>query len=129
MSDNSEGAPLVHVDEQQLDVFLHNYLNLDLPAGSVSTILTAAFNALIAAGVVVLDDGTPAEDVEIKVHGGRVQMTTGDPTTGKEKGTMWTPQGGMPSFDPAITGLAQLLVAILNSPPWKGKTNFPYTRN
>jgi hypothetical protein len=129
MSNNTEGAPLVHVDEQQLDVFLHNYFNLDLPAGSVSTILTSAFNALIAAGVVVLDDGTPAQDVEIKVHGGRVQMTTGDPDTGKETGLMWTPQGGMPSFDPAITGLAQLLVAILNSPPWKGKSHFPYTRN
>jgi hypothetical protein len=125
----SEHPPLVHVDEQQLDVFLHNYFNLDLPAGSVSTILTSAFNALIAAGVVVLDDGTPATDVQIKVHGGRVQMTTQDPDTGKETGLLWTPQGGMPSFDPAITGLVQLLSAILNSRPWTGKTNFPYTRN
>lgn len=126
---NSERPPLVHVDEQQLDVFLHNYFNLDLPAGSVSTILTSAFNALIAAGVVVFDDGTPATDVQIKVHGGRVLMARQDPQTGEETGMLWTPQGGMPSSDSAIMGLVQLLAAILNSPPWTGKTNFPYTRN
>jgi hypothetical protein len=124
-----EGTPLVHVDEQQLDVFLNKYFDLDLPEGSVSTILTAAFTALIAAGVVVFDDGTPPQDVQIEVHGGRVRITKEDPNTGQQTGMLWTPQGGMPSFDPALKGLVSLLHAILNSPPWTGKTNFPYTRN
>ncbi len=124
-----EDTPLVHVDEQQLDVFLNEYFDLDLPEGSVSTILTSAFTALIAAGVVVFDDGTPAQDVQIEVHGGRVRITREDPDSGQQTGMFWTPEGGMPPFDPAIKGLVDLLRAILNSPPWTGKTNFPYTRN
>jgi hypothetical protein len=125
----SEPTPLAHVDEQELDVFLHHYFNLDLPGGSVSSILTAAFTALIDAGVVVFDDGTPAKDIQIKVHGGRVFLGRTNPHTGKGTGAEWIFGDGAPTPDTAITGLVQLLTAIMNAPPFTGETPRPWTRN
>jgi hypothetical protein len=103
MSDNNS-ATAAHIDEQQLDVFLHRYFNLSLPVGSVSTILTEVFNALIAAGVVLFDDGTPGSDVQITVHGGRMVMTKPDPQTGQEVTTWWTPGGPRRAACPRSTG-------------------------
>ena len=70
---NDFGTPLGgKVVPAALDAFENDYFNTPLPAGSVSTILTEAFKALLDAGVVVLEDGTPASDLTIRVHGGRV---------------------------------------------------------
>jgi hypothetical protein len=118
-----------HINKDQLDVFLHRYLNLPLPSGSVSTILTEAFNAMIGAGVVVLDDGTPPDQLGFLVHGGRVMLAKGDPQSDDVAKIYWTPEGDMPKLDDAITPIAELLVAILNSPPWTGAEDWPHSRN
>ena len=124
MNDPPKAIP-AHVDKNEQKAFLHHYLNTPLPGGSVSTILTGAFRALILAGVVVLDDGTAPEDVTINVHGGRVSFIR----NGEVHPTWWTPQGDLPSFDKPIEALADLLVAILTSPPWTGPLDAPHTRN
>jgi hypothetical protein len=126
---NDFGTPLGgKVVPAARDAFENEYFNTPLPAGSVSTILTEAFKALLHAGVVVLDDGTPASDLTIHVHGGRVQLSRTDPATGNIKHYLYASHG-VPDFDPAITALADLLAAILNAPPWTGVEDFPYTRN
>jgi hypothetical protein len=130
MHRNTQPIP-AHIDSKKLDQFLHNYVNAILPGGSISTILTTAFQALLQAGVVVLDDGTSPSHLQIHVHGGRVTLAQGDPQDGNSVDTFWigNPPGSLPPFDEQITALAQLLVAVLGSPPWPGKFDFPHTRN
>lgn len=117
------------INQAKRDVFLHDYFNVALPHGSVSTILTHAFNALIAAGVVVLKGDAPHAKVTFDVHGGRVRLERTDPATGEITNTWWTPDGGMPSLDDAMDPIINLLVAIVGSPPWTGATDFPHSRN
>jgi hypothetical protein len=126
---NDFGTPLGgHIDNDALGAFEDDYYNTPLPAGSVSTILTEAFKALLHAGAVVLDDGTPAKDVTIHVHGGRVQLSKTNPDTREVEHHVYASHG-VPDFDPAITALAQLLESILNAAPWIGPQDWPYTRN
>ena len=117
-----------HEDSERLDKFLHDYYNLPLPHGSISTILTTAFRALIDAGVVVFDDGTHPTSNVVTVHGGRVQLTKPD-SDGTPVNYWWVPQGDLPSFDPVILALKDLLLSIVNSPPWDGPLDHPHTRN
>ena len=119
-----------HVDSKKLDAFLHDYVNTPLPRGSVSTILTEAFNALVGAGVVVVDQGPPGGDDQFYVHGGRVLLdyTNPDDQTAPNGKVVWAGDG-VPSFDPVVQALADLMVAVLNSAPHEGPLDFPHTRN
>jgi hypothetical protein len=133
MTEPTQGAKRIpaHKDGEKLEMFLHDYYNVALPHGSISTILTTAFRALLGAGVVVLDDGTPATDLQIDVHGGRVMLAQSDKQTGGESDTWWFPhpEGDLPSFDGAITELVELLIKILGEAPWTGEIDHPHTRN
>jgi hypothetical protein len=128
MPKNTQPIP-AHIDPDRMNTFLNDYFNIPLPAGSISTILTAAFHALIGAKVIVLDDGTSPEDLQVDVHGGRVMLVKTDPQTGKSSTTWWTHDSGLPSFDSAIVALADLAVAVLGSPPYTGKLGWPHTIN
>ncbi len=114
------------VDGKQLDAFVNHYFNTPLPRGSVSTILSKAFNAFVAAGVIVLEDGPAADVAQFYVHGGRVLLHDAD----TDDKTIWiSGMDGVPTFNDAITGLVDLMVAVLNAPPYTGLEDFPHTRN
>lgn len=119
-----------HVDDAAFTSFAEHYLNTPLPHGSVSTILTEAFNALVDAGVVVLDGPLAAYDKQFAVHGGRVWLYSHDPKneTDPDGKTVWTGDS-LPSFAPVVRGLADLLVAVVDSEPHTGPIDFPHTRN
>jgi hypothetical protein len=124
------GKPNTHtatIDQAKLKMFLFDYFNEALPGGSISTIMTTAFRALIAAGVVVIDGDTkPGKTLQIDVHGGRVALAESG-----EGDTWWTPQQkDVPlDFASVVEPIAEMLTAIINSPPWDGGVDWPYTRN
>jgi hypothetical protein len=116
------------VDRKALNTFLHDYYNMPLPGGATSSILTTAFHALLSAGVVELDDGTDYADPKVDINNGRVRLIRTDPATGDEIDTWWVPEKDLPSFDPAIDALVDLLVKILGSEPYDGPLDWPHVR-
>ena len=116
---------------------MDDYYNIDLPGGSISTILTRAFNTLIEANVLCFEDGTSLQPAEVCVHGGRVMVSNldGDPNVqvwanGRSFGGQEHPDDdSLPPIEGLVEALAYALVAILNSPPSKYPDSKPWSKN